>query len=485
MERQAALCVAIGMAIWVLQLAYNSLRSPLRHIPGPLYTRATRLPLKISIITGKRIYFIHDLHQRYGPVVRIAPDEVSISSLPEFKEIHRAGSAFLKTAWYQKTTFDRKPGIFAMRDPKEHSARRKLLARPFAKSELRRTWEPVVKEKVHLAVSQIRRELLSTGRSDVLKWWTFFATDVSGHLMFGESFGMLQLGRRTKYIDALESIMKGGGINAELPVVGLIGRHIPHPSFKAMFRSSDYLSEYGGRAVSNSRTNSMSTRNIFTGMLTESEKESGTLTEEDVVTEAGNLIVAGSDTTAVTLTYLVWAVLLQPALQHDLEEEVGRVDPSYNEAALEELPLLNAVIMETLRLYGAAPGSLPRSVPHGGGIFGGYRMPQGVTVSTQSYTIHRDETLYPDPESFDATRWLPGDGRDSDAARQGLSPFGHGSRGCLGIHLAWMELRLAAAEFFRECRGVRLAPSATWESMKPENYFLISPCGHRCEIMHG
>ena len=252
-----------------------------------------------------------------------------------------------------------------------------------------------------------------------------------------------------------------------------------------IFRSSDYLSEYGGRAVSNSRTNSMSTRNIFTGMLTESEKKSGTLTEEDVVTEAGNLIVAGSDTTAITLTYLVWAVLSQPALQQDLEDEVGRVDPSYNEAVLEELPLLNAVIIETLRLYGAAPGSLPRSVPHRGGIFGGHHVPEGVTVSTQSYTIHLDETLYPDPETFDAIRWLSGNGRDPDAAKQGLSPFGHGSRGCLGIHLAWMKLRLAAAGFFRECRGVRLAPSATWESMKPENYFLISPSGHRCEIMQG
>ncbi|RAK99644.1 cytochrome P450 [Aspergillus ibericus CBS 121593] len=473
MERQFAICIATGVAIWVLQLAYKLLRSPLRHIPGPLYTRATRLPLKISIITGRRIYFIHNLHQRDGPVVRIAPDEVSISSLPEFKDIHRTGSQYLKTPWYQEATFDRKPGIFAMRDPKEHAARRKLLARPFAKSELRWTWEPVVRAKAQLSVSQMRGELLATRKSDLLKWWTFFATDVSGDLMFGESFGMLQLGRRTKYIDALES----------LPIVGFIGRYIPHPSFQAMFRSSDYLSEYGRRAVSNSRTNSISTRNVFTGMLAESDKESGTLTEEDVITEAGNLIVAGSDTTAVTLTYLVWAVLSQPMLQHDLEEEVSSLDPTYNDAALEELPILNAVLMETLRLYGAAPGSLPRRVLNGGGIFCGYHVPQDVTVSTQSYTVHRDETLYPDPETFDATRWLPGDERDSDAARQAFSPFGHGSRGCLGIHLAWMELRLAVAEFFRECRGVRLAPSATWESMKPENYVLIAPSGHRCEIM--
>ncbi|KAL3251448.1 hypothetical protein ABHI18_010657 [Aspergillus niger] len=436
MERQVALCAATAVAIWVLQIAYKLLRSPLRHIPGPLYTRVTRLPLKFSIVTGRRIYFIHDLHQKYGPVVRIAPDEVSVSSLPEFKEIHRVGSAFLKTPWYQKFAWDRNPGLFTMRDPKEHAARRKLFARVFSKSDLRRTWEPVVKDKVQLAVSQIRGELLRDGISDILKWWTFLATDVSGHLMFGESFDMLQYGKKNEYINVLESTMMGSGINVELPIVGLLGRYVPLASCQAMFRPSDYLTEYGRRAVSNSRTNSNSTRNIFTGMLNESEKASSMLSEEDVVIEAGNLIVAGSDTTAVTLTYLVWAVLSQPSLQHDLEEEVSALDPNYDEAALEELPLLNAVITETLRLYGAAPGSLPRSVPNGGATFCGYHVPQGATE------------LYPDPETFDATRWLGGHGNGSDVAKQALSPFGYGTRICLGVHLAWMELRLAATEFF-------------------------------------
>ncbi|OJZ80685.1 hypothetical protein ASPFODRAFT_147321 [Aspergillus luchuensis CBS 106.47] len=462
MEQHVALCAVTVVAIWVLQFTYKFLRSPLRHIPGPLYTRVTRLPLKLSIVTGKRIYFIHDLHQKYGPVVRIAPDEVSISSLPEFKEIHRVGSAFLKTPWYQKFSWDRNPGVFTMRDPKEHAA---------------------LREKVQLAVSRIRGELLRDGTSDVLKWWTFLATDVSGHLMFGESFEMLQYGKKkNKYINILESTMMGSGINVELPLVALIGRYVPLASFQEMFRPSDYLTEYGRRAVSNSRANSNSTRNIFTGIVNESEKASSTLSEEDVVIEAGNLIVAGSDTTAVTLTYLVWAVLSQPKLQHDLEEEVSALDPNYNDAALEELPLLNAVITETLRLYGAAPGSLPRGVPNGGATFCGYQIPQGTTVSTQSYTMHRDEGLYPDPETFDVTRWLGGHGHGSDAARQGLSPFGYGTRICLGVHLAWMELRLAATEFFRECRGVRLASGTTRESMTPENYFLIAPSGHRCDI---
>ncbi|KAL3495450.1 cytochrome P450 [Aspergillus germanicus] len=479
---------SIALALWIIQRLYRCLSSPLRTLPGPFYTNFSRLPLKLSIISGNRIYFIDALHKVHGPIVRISPDEVSISSSAEFKEIHRAGSPFLKSEWYSKFTMGSRPGVFDMRDPKMHAARRKLFARAFSKSELRSQWEGVVREKVKLAVEKMRGELRSTdGRCDVLKWWTFLATDVSGHLMFGESFDMLSVGMKNEYIRVLESTMKGSGINAELPLVGFIGRHLPIPSVKAMFRASEYLSEYGRRAVTNSRAASDSTRNIFSGMIHESEKGAETLTDLDVITEAGNLIVAGSDTTAVTLTYLVYAVLRDSRLQREIEDEVQALADDYDDATLEQLPILNAAIKETLRLYGAAPGSLPRSVPEGGATFLGHYIPEGMTVSTQSYTIHRDENIFPDPETFDASRWLPGKegGGVSSQAQAAFSPFGAGARTCLGIHLAYMELRLAAAEFFRQCTGVRLAPSVSWETMKPENYFLIAPRGHQCEIVRG
>lgn len=278
----------------------------------------------------------------------------------------------------------------------------------------------------------------------------------------------------------------GSGINSELPLVGFIGRHIPIPSIKSMFRASDYMTNYGRRAIINARTSSESSRNIFSGMIHESEKGSESLTDEDVVTEAGNLIVAGSDTTGITLTYLVWAVLSQPQLQRELEREVQDLEADYDDATLENLPLLNAVIKETLRLYGAAPGSLPRCVPEGGATLGGRFIPEGVTVSTQSWTIHRDANIFPNPDVFDASRWVKAEDTNGQPLSQmAFSPFGAGARTCLGIHLAYMELRLAAAEFFRECRGVKLGEDITWETMKPENYFLIAPSGHRCEIVRG
>ncbi|KAJ5717380.1 sterigmatocystin biosynthesis P450 monooxygenase [Penicillium malachiteum] len=170
-------------------------------------------------------------------------------------------------------------------------------------------------------------------------------------------------------------------------------------------------------------------------------------------------------------------------MRSDLEAELSTLGETWNESQLEALPLLNAVITETLRLYGAAPGFLPRTVPEGGVSLSGYYIPAGMTVGTQSWTTHRDPPLFPDPEKFEPQRWLPGPKQTSEAGRMAFSPFGSGSRTCLGIHLSWMELRLTAAESFRRCENVALAPSVTEESMKPKYFFLISPSAHKCEIV--
>jgi cytochrome P450 len=122
------------------------------------------------------------------------------------------------------------------------------------------------------------------------------------------------------------------------------------------------------------------------------------LTDEQVQTEAGNLIVAGSDTTGITLTYLTWAVLKQPALQAALEKEVGDTDEMLTDVELERLPILKAVIEETLRLYSAAPGTLPRLTPNSGVIFQEYHIPPGTIIGSQSYSLHRDPLLFPNPE---------------------------------------------------------------------------------------
>jgi cytochrome P450 len=155
-----------------------------------------------------------------------------------------------------------------------------------------------------------------------------------------------------------------GGIETELPFLAYC-KYLPFPAIQKLFRADDYLLEYGTRAVANAKGQEGNTSNVFSTILAEAEKDDTALSNLDVSREAGNFIVAGSDTTAITLTYLIWAVLKQPALQKDMENEVRGLMSDFTDADLEALPLLNAVIEESLRLYGAAPASLPRTTPPG------------------------------------------------------------------------------------------------------------------------
>ncbi|KKY24317.1 putative cytochrome p450 monooxygenase [Diplodia seriata] len=481
----AALLIGLTTFLLLLQKLHRALTSPLRALPGPAWSHVTHLPLKLANISGQRVHHIHGLHARYGPVVRIAPDEVAVADARAVRAIHKPGGGFEKSAWYKKFVRGNAEGMFDMVDAKRHAARRRLFARAFGKGEVRGRWEGMVREKVELAVRRMGEELRRGEDSDCMKWWTFLATDVSGHLMFGESFRMLELGKKNEYIETLESTMMGSGIRAELPLLAAVGKLIPHPKLQAMFNANDRLLAYGTRAITSGKAEGANGQgaSIFAQLDPDAQRESPfPFTDLDVRVEAGNLIVAGADTTAVSLTYLTHAVLARPELQRALEEEVGSgLQDGFGDRECEALPLLNAVVNETLRMYGAAPGSLPRTVPPGGATLAGHFLPAGTTVSTQAWSLHRDEGLWPDPERFDPYRWLSLPPNTSPSSMS-FMPFGAGTRICLGLHLALMELRLATAVFFRELKGVRLSGRTTPESMDVVNFFLITPKSGRCYI---
>jgi cytochrome P450 len=390
---------------------YLSLTSPLRKVPGPWISRYTNLQLKFAVTGGRRIFYIDDLHKKYGPIVRISPTEVAVADPAAFKQIHAVSSKFAKDIWYEKLTNFPRLSVFTMRNPREHGQRRKLFARGFSKTYLREHWEPTVREKTLLAVEKIKGDA-QTGVADVLKWWTFMATDIVGVLGFGESFGMLELGKvrqtivqgscniidcgfqKTEYIRVLEAALIGNGIGAEMPWLRAIGSRIPFKPLKEAFNSSAYILGYGSKAVENARKGGHDS-NLMATIMAEAEKGEAHVDDMDVKTESTSLIFAGSGTTANTMTFLSWAVVSRPQLRVSLEEEVATLRHDFNDADLEQLPLLNAVINETLRLYCAVPGSLPRVVPEGGATLDGYFVPPGTTVSTQAYTMHRDENLWP------------------------------------------------------------------------------------------
>lgn len=287
--------------------------------------------------------------------MRISPEEVAISDLASTKEIHRIGGGFLKARWYSKFTQQKQPeeeekGVFSMENPKVHAARRKLLAHGFSKAALRE-WDDVVREKVDMAVRGIEKQFRETGKGDVLAWFTYMANDVISTLSFGDSFKSLETGAKTQFILDLETVMKLSGVMMELPLLSPVLSRI-QPRGRLLAAGEAAIAEHSRR-----EQQGLAYRNtIFTKMVTAGEEK--TLSLPMIQREASNMIVAGSDTTAVSLTYLVYAVLACPDLsvRQRLNEELATLQPGFTAGEAAELPFLGRVIQETLRLYGAAPG---------------------------------------------------------------------------------------------------------------------------------
>ncbi|KAF2161110.1 hypothetical protein M409DRAFT_69964 [Zasmidium cellare ATCC 36951] len=470
----------------------RTLTSPLNAIPGPWPNRLSPIPYFYnSAFLLRQAQYLTSLHLTHGPIVRLGPNEIGLSSLEDIKAVHKIGAGFAKAPWYDyiaMTEADRgPPGLFQMRDFHEHAGRRKLLARGFAVSGLRGAWEGMVREKARKAVEGIGRDAVD-GRGrvvDVRRWWMIMASDVISEVAFGKSFGGLETGENSTFSDAILRSNKINMLALMLPWVYNLATHIPIPAWTPYFKAHVELADIASVAVRNSRADATD-RNIFSSILSQGEKanDEGTLTDQQILIEAGNLISAGSDTTAETLTYLVWAVLSHPETQKLLEEEVALVEEPMRDSELEKLPVLNAVIQETLRLYPASPFPEPRVVPKGGATFQGYFLPEGTVVSTSPWVTQRNAEFFPDPERFDYTRWLPnGPATNSETSKAAWWPFGAGSRVCIGRHLAMMEIRMAATLFFREYRGAKLAPETTEESMAVNNFVISHPAGGACWVV--
>lgn len=149
--------------------------------------------LKRATIKGRRVYYIDELHHKYGPVVRVSPNEVICSDVEGFKKIHSVSSRFEKSEWYARFTTFPRLGVFTIRNTYDHAARRKVVAKGLSKTYLREHFEGMVRENTQVAIERIKEEALR-GNSDVLEWFTFLALDIVGFLGFGESFGMVERG---------------------------------------------------------------------------------------------------------------------------------------------------------------------------------------------------------------------------------------------------------------------------------------------------
>jgi hypothetical protein len=116
---------------------YQIYISPLSAVPGPFTASLSRLWITQQSWAGATHRTMISLHSKHGSLVRTAPNEVSISSLPAIKKIYGAGTKFRKSDWYSVWQGRRKFDLFAGRDEKIHGEHRRLVSSAYSMSSLK------------------------------------------------------------------------------------------------------------------------------------------------------------------------------------------------------------------------------------------------------------------------------------------------------------------------------------------------------------
>ena len=156
--------------------------------------------------------------------------------------------------------------------------------------------------------------------------------------------------------------------------------------------------------------------------------------------------VTSHDVTGITMTYVMHELSRRKALQLSLRNELYQcvsTDPSQLADRLDGLPLLDAIMKETLRLHSANPGPWPRRTPALRCRVGTYPgIPAGTVISASSYTLHRNAAVYPDPEDWRPERWLLASVEERKEMMRWFWAFGSGARMCIGNHFAFRGMRI-------------------------------------------
>ncbi|WP_308258395.1 cytochrome P450 [Saccharothrix obliqua] len=175
----------------------------------------------------------------------------------------------------------------------------------------------------------------------------------------------------------------------------------------------------------------------------ESTGDERTLSDEEIVNQVMTFHLAGSETTATTLTWALHLVATHPDVERRLHAEVDAVLAGRT-AGYDDLPrleLTGRIITETLRLYAPA-WLLTRRVTRDTEL-GGHALPEGTVIAYSPYLIHHRADLYPEPERFDPDRWDAT--RGPTPPRTAFLPFAHGARKCIGDRFSLVEATLALA----------------------------------------
>ncbi|KAJ4160076.1 uncharacterized protein LMH87_008006 [Akanthomyces muscarius] len=406
-------------------VTYRVTFHPLSQFPGPMLARASYgYEFWFDVVhKGQFTRKVAELHKVYGSIVRVNPDELHCND-PAFIDIlYRQGKEKRDKSSHYLAAFPRgvKLATVGTANHDEHRQRRVPVAKYLSRSRISKH-ESVVHEKAQLLCAK----LLAWDKNEPFQLtaaYSCFTTDTLTKYAFGHS---------------LENLKGPGwkptfkGTVDKMTGLFYLSRHLPFLACLA-----EYLPLNVCRYISTEIYALLELIRIVIPQLVQDSLDIRSFSERKDVGKTywrGSRASSGRDSQ------------LRAELRSVVRDETAL--PPWS--TLEQLPYLNAVIQEALRLMHGVASRISLVAPDGDLVYvapdnSSHVIPCGSAIGVSTYMIHTDPKLYPDPTSFVPQRWLNANGFRNRELDKYMLSFSKGPRQCVGMHLAYCELHIAMA----------------------------------------
>ncbi|KAI8627729.1 cytochrome P450 [Xylariaceae sp. FL1651] len=425
---------------------------------------------------------VRKMHEKYGPIVRTSPWELSIRDSEFYGQLYVAASTRRTNMWPRGREGNGFEDSHHLTVPHDlHRSRRRHLEPFFSRQGITRV-ERILADEVRLLDARLSE---FKGTSTIVQIDHVLAAltgDAIGYISCGMQPGLLQ---ESDFSPAWHELMVKTTTIAPLfrcfTWINNLIQLLPTSVMASMYpkgisnmmlgdTASAYIEEIRREVNTPDDEKKEEKRwksafhHLLSSDIPNSEKSTQRLKAESMI-----FLLAGTLAGAHTLSFVVYYVLANPAIERSLREEISTVFvgssttdgsleiPTW--AELEKLPYLRGCLKEALRLNGLV-GNLARCSPDEDIIYGKWRIPKNTPIGMSIYAMHMDPSVYPNPTEFKPERWV---GEYDPKMDRNFVPFTKGSRSCLGISLAWAEMYLATATLFRP-GGPKLSLHDTDES---------------------
>ncbi|KAF5537072.1 dityrosine transporter [Fusarium mexicanum] len=435
---------------------------PLARIPGPRLAAISSFWHAYNARMGRMAYLGKTLHRKYGPVVRVGPNEVWFDSKEAFHAIYSSGSGYEKSDFYLATALS-KPHIdwhlnpefqdtldlLSERDVRRYRLQRRLIGPVYQTSNLIQ-YEAAIDEVLARSIAKLKT--LNGAQVELNEWMHIIAVECLGAVVLSWSPGMLKNGtdngsgahayhgwRRKSVFGLFPMAAKLEFLHKS---IGRLFSTIWGVNFQPPKDFRPFFPDVGKRvsrrvnAATKSKLNKDDRKDLLADLI-QLHRTKPNFTELYLRKMAVTNFGAGHETMASTLTSIFALLGSNDDVQAQVSLEILGVSNTAEYSTATRLPEVQSLIKEAKRLYPVISMSLPRKVPSEGLYLHGYYFPPNTTVGCNPVALHRNPDIFgSDSDMFNPARWQTA---DPDAARTmervNLS-WGGGSRSCPGRHLA-------------------------------------------------